>query len=276
MIGDRLGVSERAWQLLTEWSWEPSILIGTALFVGAYLAALVPFRSRFQDSEKTKQTQVLWFLLGTLLILLALVSPLDAIGDGYLFTAHMLQHALLMFAAPPLLWLGTPGWMLRPLLRDPIIERIARFFTMAPVAFMLFNANMAIWHLPLLYEATLENDTIHIIEHLSFIATAILNWFPIQSPLPELPRLPDSRRILYLVASLIPSAMLGWFFVTATTVIYPTYAVAPRIFGIHGVDDQLIGGYMMAMPASAVYLGAAALILRQRYDRSERTRAEQP
>jgi putative membrane protein len=256
-------LSDKALQLLTEWSWEPSILIGTALFVAAYLGALVSFGVRSRDSEKINPAQVFWFLLGTFIIFIALVSPLDAIGDGYLFTAHMVQHALLMFCAPPLLLLGTPGWMLRPLLRDPVVARIARFVTRAPVAFVLFNANMAIWHLPPLYEATLENETVHIIEHLSFIATALLNWMPILSPLPELPRLSEWGRILYLVANLIPSAILGWFFVTATTAIYPTYAAAPRVFGVSGVDDQFIGGYMMSMPATAVYLGAAAIILRQ-------------
>ena len=266
-------MSEKALQLLTEWNWDPSILIGTALFIGAYLGALIPLRSRFRDPEKTN-LQVLWFLLGGAVIFVALVSPLDAIGDGYLFTAHMVQHALLMFIAPPLLLLGTPGWMLRPVLRDPTVRRIARFFTMAPVALVLFNANMVAWHLPVLYEATLENETIHIIEHLSFIATAVVNWMPILSPLPELPRLSLSAQILYLVLDLIPSAVLGWFFISATTVFYPTYAAAPRVFGVSGVDDQFIGGYMMAMPGTLAYLGAAALLLRQRYDRSERARAE--
>ncbi len=264
-------MSEQALQLLTEWNWDPSILIGTTLFVGAYLGALVPFRSRFRDSgKKASLVQVFWFLLGTLIIFVALVSPLDAIGDEYLFTAHMVQHALLMFFAPPLLLLGMPGWMLRPLLRDLTIRRIAQFFTMAPVAFVLFNANMVAWHLPVLYEATLENESIHILEHLSFIVTAAINWMPILSPLPELPRLSTPAQILYLILNLIPSAVLGWFFVSATTVFYPTYAVAPRVFGISGVDDQFIGGYMMAMPGALAYLGAAARLSRQRFVRSQR------
>ena len=266
-------MSEKVLQLLTEWNWDPSILIGTAIFVGVYFGALGPFRSRFQDSKKTDLFQPLWFLLGTAVIFVALVSPLDAIGDDYLFTAHMIQHALLMFVAPPLLLAGTPGWMLRPLLRDPTVRRVAQFFTMAPVALVLFNVNMVVWHLPALYQVTLENETVHIIEHLSFIATAVINWWPIQSPLPELPRLSLAGQILYLILDLIPSVVLGWFFISATTVFYPTYAAAPRVFGISGVDDQFIGGYMMAMPATAVYLGAAALLLRRWVDRSERARA---
>jgi putative membrane protein len=261
-------LSDQALQLLTEWNWDPSILIGTALFAGVYLSAQFPFRSRFRDSQKTDLVQIFWFLLGTATIFVALVSPLDAIGDDYLFTAHMMQHALLMFIAPPLLLLGMPGWMLRPLLRDPTVRRIAQFFTMAPVALILFNLNMVIWHLPLLYEATLENETIHILEHLSFIATAIVNWMPILSPLPELPRLSLPAQILYLVLDLIPSAVLGWFFIVAPTVFYPTYVAAPRVFGINGIDDQFIGGYMMAMPAAMMYLGAAVFRLRQRVYRA--------
>jgi cytochrome c oxidase assembly factor CtaG len=251
-----MNVSEIALRLLNEWNWDPSILIGTTLFVGVYLGASGPFRSRFQSSGKIALSQILWFLLGVGIIFFALVSPLDAIGDRYLFSAHMLQHMLLMVVAPPMLLLGTPGWMVRPLLFDRVIRRAVKTLTLPPVAFFIFNADLLIWHIPFLYEATLQNEVVHIIEHLSFIATGIVNWWPMLSPLPEFPRLSYIWQIVYLILDSVPMMALGWFFVSASTVIYPTYAAAPHVFAIYGLNDQFLGGLMMGMPVGMIYMGA--------------------
>lgn len=262
-------MSEAARQLLTEWNWEPSVVIGAILIVAAYLAASGPFRSHFKASQRTDIRQVAAFLCGMGLIVFALVSPLDAIGDSYLFTAHMLQHTLLLVAAPPLLLVGLPGWMLRPLLLHPTIKPITQFLTRAPLAFLLFNFDMLLWHLPVPYEATLENETIHIVEHLSFIVLGVLNMWPLLSPLPELSRLTYPGQILYLLLDMVPSMILGFVFVSVTTVLYPTYAAAPHVFAIYGVGDQVVGGYMMAMPSGAIYLGMLLHILSQWSARSE-------
>ncbi len=247
---------EQAALLLSEWSWDPSIVLGAALVIGAYLGALGPFRPQPKSSTPVARAQVIWFLSGVLVIVFALVSPLDAIGDEYLFSAHMLQHTLLMVIAPPMLLLGTPGWMLRPWLRHPAIRRAAQAVTLPPVAFLVFNVDLLMWHIPVLYEAALENDTIHIIEHLSFIATAVVNWWPLLSPLDELPRLPFVSRIIYLLLDMVPSMALGWFFASAATVIYPTYAAAPHVFALYGLNDQFIGGVMMEMPMGLIYIWA--------------------
>jgi putative membrane protein len=265
-------MSEPALEALTTWNWDPSIVVGTVLFVAAYFGALGPFRGYFRSSDRIAPAQVGLFLLGVAVIVIALVSPLDGIGDEYLFTAHMTQHALLMVVAPPLILAALPGWMLRPLLKPPGIKRIARVLTSAPFALLLFNLDLVLWHLPALYESTLENEYVHIVEHLSFIALGVLNWWPLLSPMPELPRLPDAGRILYLFLNLLPSAVLGWFFISAPAVIYPTYAAAPHVFRLFGMDDQLIGGYMMAMPGAVVYLGAALVILDKRVRRLEQAK----
>jgi cytochrome c oxidase assembly factor CtaG len=265
-------LSEAALQALSTWNWKPSIVIGTLLFLAAYFGALGPLRGYFKSTERIALAQIAWFLLGVTVIVFALVSPLDEIGDNYLFSAHMMQHALLMVVVPPLILAGIPGWMLRPLLKRQRVARIARILTSAPVALLLFNLDLVLWHFPAPYEATLKNEYVHIVEHLSFIALGVLNWWPLLSPLPELPRLPYAGQILYLILNLAPSAALGWFFISTPTVIYPTYAAAPHVFGLYGVDDQLIGGLMMAMPGGAVYLGAMLFILDKRVRRLEPAR----
>ncbi len=262
-------MSESA-RALSAWNWEPSILLGMALIVGAYIAAIGPYRSRFPFSTKVERARVFSFLLGAFIMLFALVSPLDEIGDHYLFSAHMTQHLLLTLIAPPLMLIGTPDWMLRPLLRDPVIRRAALFFTNPLIAFGIFNTTFLAWHIPALYEATLHSETLHILEHLMFISTAFLNWWPILSPLPELSRLPAPAQVLYLFAQALPATILGAFIVFAPEPLMPTYAAAPPIFGIDAMSDQQFSGLIMWMPGGMVYLLALSIVWFSWIDREER------
>ncbi len=247
-------------QVLMTWSTEPTIWVGIALLVALYFLASGPWRSRIPGSQPIARGQKAWFLFGILIMWFALVSPLDQMSDEYLFSAHMVQHILLTLVAPPLLLVGTPGWMLRPLLRNDRVKRVARVLTVPLVAFAGFNLDFMIWHVPSLYQATLEHQAIHIVEHLLFIGTAFLNWWPILSPFPELPRLPYPAQILYLFLDAVPSTVLGAIFVFASSVMYPTYAAAPRIFGVGALDDQMFGGLIMAMPGGMIYLVALSII----------------
>ncbi len=256
--------------VLTTWSTEPTIWLGIALLIALYLLASGPWRSRFRDSRPVERGQVVWFLSGMLIIWFALVSPLDEMSDQYLFSAHMVQHILLTLVAPPLLLIGTPGWMLCPLMRYDLVKRAARVLIMPVIAFAIFNLDFMIWHVPALYEATLENEAIHIIEHLLFIGTAFLNWWPILSPLPELPRLPYPAQILYLFLDAVPSTVLGAIFIFGSDVMYPAYAAAPRIFGIGALDDQMLGGLIMAMPGGMIYLVVLSIVFFLWLGREER------
>src|SRR6266852_3324310 len=193
---------------LTQWNWDPTIVIGAALIVGLYVYAIGPLRKR-RNFEPAGKGQVFAFLLGVGLMFLALVSPLDELGDSYLFSAHMLQHLCLTIVGPPLLLIGTPAWMVKPLLHKRAPLLIARGLTYPAVAFFLYNADFWLWHAPPLYNATLENQGIHILEHLTFIVFGVLNWWPIFSPLDEgLPRLSFGGQILYLFLSGMPMVAL--------------------------------------------------------------------
>jgi putative membrane protein len=257
-------------QALTTWNWDPSIWIGTGLFVGAYLGAIGPLRRRFRLSQPVKPAQATWFLAGAFVIFFALVSPLDDLGDEFLFSAHMVQHVLLALVAPPLLLLGTPGWLLRSLLRYPVVARTARILTMPLVAFTSFNIVFMVWHLPVLYEATLHDESVHIFEHLLFMATGVLNWWAILSPLPELPRLPPPAQIVYLFLDGVPMTVLSALIVFASAVLYPTYAAAPRIMDLSAMADQQIAGLIMWMPGGMIYLAALSIVFFAWLGREER------
>ena len=253
-----------------EWNWEPSILLGLALFTGLYFFAAGPGRRWFPEAQALRPGQAVWFLAGVLLFFLALCSPLDALSDGYLFTAHMVQHFMLAFLAPPCLLLGTPDWLLRPLLRQPVIAGVGRWLTTPIFAYLSFNIIFGAWHFPALYEATLENSAIHIFEHLLFMGTGVLNWWPVLSPLPELNRLSDPGRIVYLFLEVIPTSVMGAFATFPATVLYPTYANAPRILNLTPIEDQQFAGLIMWIPAAALYLFALSLVFMSWFSREQK------
>src|SRR6266851_8070636 len=120
---------------LTQWNLEPSILIGTALITGLYLYAIGPLRKRQFPNEQIMTGQTIAFLSGVLIMFLALVSPLDELGDSYLFSAHMVQHLCLTILGPPLLLIGTPAWFIQPIVRKKALFHLARFLTYPAVAF---------------------------------------------------------------------------------------------------------------------------------------------
>lgn len=237
---------------LTQWNWDPTIVIGTALIVGLYVYAIGPLRKR-HNFEPARKGQVFAFLLGVGLMFLALVSPLDELGDSYLFSAHMVQHLCLTIVGPPLLLLGTPEWFVKPLLRNKLVFKIAKVLTYPAIAFVLYNADFWLWHAPPLYNATLENQNIHILEHLTFIVFGILYWWPIFSPSKDLPRLSIGGQILYLFFSGMPSVLLGAG-LTFSPPLYAPYLAAPRVWGISAATDQQLGGLIMWVPVSIAYI----------------------
>lgn len=237
---------------LTQWDWEPSILIGTALILGLYLYAIGPF-AELRGYEHISRGKAVAFVLGVDIIFLALVSPLDKLGDKYLFSAHMVQHLLLTLVGPMLMVIGTPEWFLRPIVRNKALFAVARFLTYPAVAFVLFNGDFFLWHAPALYDATLTNSTLHIFEHLTFIVFGILFWWPLLSPSKDLPRLSLGGQVLYLFLGGMPSVLLGAG-LTFAPPLYVPYIAAPRAWGISAATDQQLGGLIMWVPVNVGYI----------------------
>jgi putative membrane protein len=240
--------------LLSEWNFDPSLWLGFAAIIALYLAVCGPWRARFAASRPVSQNQKTWFFLGLGIIFVALVSPLDSWADEYLQSAHMFQHMLLTMAAPPMLILGTPSWLVDALVRQPFWLRLGRLLIHPVVAFGLFNLTFLVWHLPALYEAALENEAIHVVEHLSFIVTGVITWWPIFSTSATLPPISPGFQILYLFLQGIPTTVLTAIIVFSPGILYPTYLDAPRVFGIDAMMDQQIAGLEMGSLGMVVYL----------------------
>ncbi len=235
---------------LTEWDWQPSIIGGTILILALYVYAVGPLREKFHLANEISPGKVLAFVLGVNLMFLSLFSALDELGDRYLFSAHMLQHLILTMVGPPLMLIGTPGWLIEPLLRRRLVLRIGKILTHPVVAFTLFNVDIWVWHAPPLYDATLVNLNLHILEHVSFVLFGLIFWWPMFSPVKEgLPRLSTGGQILYLFFGSMPMMVLGAG-LTFVPPLYTPYLYAPRVWGLSPAADQQLGGLLMWVPVS--------------------------
>ena len=209
------------------------------------LAALYERGARI---ETPRPAQRFCYYAALVTMFFALNGWLHDLSDYYLFSAHMVQHLLLAFAVAPLMIMGTPGGMLRPALALRVVGPLARWATTPIRCFAIFNVVVAGWHLPPMYNYALAHHDVHIVQHLMFLAASVLMWWPVLSPLPELPRLNYPGQMLYLFLLSIPMAIVAVYISYADGLLYPMYASAPRIWGITPMTDQLVGGLIMWIP----------------------------
>ena len=229
----------------SSWSGDGVLRGGLLLLAGVYLLGVGPLRRRYKLGPPVSRGKIAVYLSGVLCLLIALEGPIHELSDRYLFSAHMVQHMLLIYAAPPLMLLGTPGWLLRPVLRLPGLLPVARALTRPIPALILFNVVFSLYHIPLYYNAVVSDHNLHIAAHLLFIVLALITWWPILSPLAELPPLSYPLRMLYVFGQTLSGFLVGSFITNARTVLYPFYADAPRVWGLSPMDDQKIGGLIM-------------------------------
>ena len=218
------------------WDLHPSVVIGLVLLGGLYV---------YLEGFRSSRGRVTSFLGALVILFVALNGPLHNLSDSYLFSAHMAQHLLLTLVFPPLLLYGSPAHVVRPLLRPRWVMALGRVVTRPLAAASLFTAPIVLWHVPALYEAALRNHNLHILQHVVFLATAAIMWWPVLSPVQELPRLPHLLQMLYLFLLGIPMSVTGALITLSDAVLYPFYAGAPRVGGLSPLADQQIGGLLM-------------------------------
>ena len=238
----------------THWHGHPDVLIGLAVLQGLYLLGVGPVRERYGLAEGVDPRQIATFTLGVLVIFVSLLSPLHILSDQYLFSAHMLQHVLLTLVAPPLLIIGTPDWLIRPLLRPDPLFIGARLLTHPVAAFAVFNIVFSMWHIPALYNLSVTNHAVHIGEHLLFIGTALLMWWPITSTMPELPRLAYPLQMVYLFMLSIAQIIVFGPVTFSGEPLYEWYSNAPRIWPIGAMVDQQVGAVIMKIGGGAIFM----------------------
>jgi cytochrome c oxidase assembly factor CtaG len=252
------------------WSFDPWIITPLVLTAGVYV------RGWHELNRRLPRRFAVWRLIafqgGLLTIFLAAASPLHPLGE-LLLQFHMIQHMLLMMVAPPLLLLGAP---LLPLLRGlprPVLQgglgpffgstslqRLGQFLTHPIVCLIAFTVSNVAWHLPVLYELALRSEFWHNAQHIFFLSTGLLFWWPVVQPWPLRLRWPQWTIIPYLLFADIQNTALSAFLIFSERVVYPTYAAAPRVWGISALDDQAAAGAIMWVPGSVVFLIPVAIL----------------
>ena len=279
--------------LLTQWSFEPLVTLGLIAAAVLYVRGL-DYSLRHGIGQPVRLWQVLCFFAGLFVLLIALESVVD-VQAGQLLWVHMIQHDLLTMIAPPLLLLGAPLWplwralprnarvaSLRWSLRQPGVRRAAKSISHAltrpRVVLVLFTGSFVLWHLPALYDLALEQPTVHIVEHLVFLGTALLFWAQMIPSQPGKATLSYPMQALYNCAAALVLNVLGAVFVFSTGTIYPYYAALSRAAGATTVlVDQHLAGAAMDVPGTLVFFATIIIILWRWLESDEReANAERP
>jgi cytochrome c oxidase assembly factor CtaG len=260
----------------TSWSFDPLVLLGVLVLVVLYGAGWRRDRRR-EERHPPSLWRLTLFAGGILTILVALVSPLDSLGDQ-LMVMHMVQHMLLLDLAPILLILGLTKVLLRPVTRRvQRIERRAGFLAHPAFAVVFYAAILWLWHVPTLYDKAQGNDWIHALEHLCFFAAGALYWWHVLSPIRSRMRLAGLGPVTYMAGGKLLVGILGIALAFAPRVLYPFYAHQPHYWGLTPLEDQMMAGLVMALEQSIVMGIALVVLFVQMLNESERTakRAEQ-
>jgi putative membrane protein len=256
---------ESLWQA---WNLAPPVMLGIVLAASAYGLGVVAMRRR---GHGPRPWRVLCFYAGLVVLAASLVSPLDALA-GTLFSAHMVQHLMLILIAAPLLVLGAPVVPVmialpralrrtsRSVERVPLVDAAWRAVTNPVVVLALHSLALWAWHLPSPYQAALRDDFLHGGEHVTFVATAMLFWALVIGG-SRRRRLGHGPAILLTFVTALQSAALGVVLTFASTVLYPVHAGRTLAWGLNALEDQQLAGAIMWIPAGVVYLGVMCALL---------------
>jgi putative membrane protein len=231
------------------WPVDPTVYLGLLiLYIGHALLA-----RRVTDARRA---HTVYFLAGLFVVWLALETPIDTISDYYLDSVHMLQHVLLAFVAPPLMLLGLSPQMAARLARIPGLRAITEPIPAQVIAALV----MIVWHIPALYDATLHNEELHIVEHLMFIGSGVVLYWPLLEATSSQARwqMSAGAKLVYMLLATLPQDAVALVLIFSRVPFYEFYVTAPRLIeGYTPLIDQTIAGAVL-MIFGKVTLGIMA------------------
>jgi len=270
--------------VLTAWAYDPVPTIGAGAAALGYFAARRRL-SRRQDAAWVRshagRGRVICFCAGLLAILVAVSGPPDVLADVS-FSAHMVQHLLLQLVAPPLLLLAAPlslllradpPWLPRRALVPVLRSRSVRVLSHPVTALALFTLVLVGSHLTPFYNLTLEHEWLHELEHIAFLVTALLFWWPAIGVDPAPHRLSYPGRLLYLFLDMPVMAYLGLAIASSSRVLYPYYAAHPPPWGASPLQDQGVAGTIMWISGTFTMIPAMAVVFLRWLDEDARKQA---
>ena len=226
------------------WTFEPGAIV--------LVAALTFIYVRRHRQVGGSAGRLASFLAGMALVLIALCSPIDRLGEQ-LFFMHMVQHLLLLDLAPILVRLGLTKVLLRPLTRRLVrVERAVGPLAHPVFAIVLYVATMALWHVPAMYDAALEIPVVHVLEHVTVGIAGGLYWWHLLSPIRARQRLGGMGPVVYMLATKVLVGLLGILLAFAPDLLYGFYDTRGERWGLSPLEDQQVAGLVMALEQSIV------------------------
>jgi putative membrane protein len=251
------------------WSFEAgpvaALLLGALLYVRRFRAA-----RREAGGRGAGPLQAAAFALAMLILAAALVSPLDRLGEDYLFSAHMAQHILLGDIGPLLVLLALSRVIMRPATRrlHGLERRLGPLAS--PVAFIVLWLGLVyLWHIPALYVAAIDHAPLHALEHVTFFTAGVLVWWPLIQPVPMRRPLRGMAPLVYIFCAKVGLAGLGIYLTWSSGVAYDHYAEVTRVWGLSAVEDQNAGGAMMMVEQSVVLVIVLVVLFARMLRQSE-------
>lgn len=229
------------------WPWNPIPLVVLLLLCLLYGLGIRQSRKDGKQDKPLKKIRVVAFVTAITLTALVFITPLYTIGRTQLFSAHMAQAIILTTFCAPLLLFALPDWLVGPLIERPPVRSIARALTQPVVASIIFNITFLTWHFPALFHFALQHQTIYNLELMTFLLTALLNWWPLIGPIHEFHNMTYPKQMLYAFLDGQPLDIFAFLLVFSGVVIYPFFAIPPQL-GISAFADQAVGGALLLLP----------------------------
>ena len=240
--------------LLTSWTLDPLQLAPVAVLGVAYG---VRARTLARRGRPVPRWRIGLFSLGLALLLLAVASPVAAVGEEELFSFHMAQHLLLGDLAPLCLLAGLTGPLLQPLLAVLPTQQLRRLANPL-VALPLWTLNLVVWHLPVLYEGAVRHDLVHALEHVSFFTAGVIMWLPVLETLPAPEWFGTGAKLAYILCVRAVDTVVGNVFIWAGAPLYGVYVGGRELLGLSPAADQSLAGAVMMLEGSLVTIVAIA------------------
>jgi cytochrome c oxidase assembly factor CtaG len=266
-----------------DWEWDFWVVAPLLISALLYIAGVRLQWLRSRSDRAIRWWQVTCFGLGLLTAFGALCSPLHWYSE-HLFSAHMLEHELLMAVAAPLLSVSKPigaflrafpkNWRLGVLhfAHSRPVKRVWAVVVDPTFATVLHAVALWAWHAPVLFEAAVRNEAVHRLQHLSFFASALIFWWALlRRPVRE-----QGSSALHVFVTMSHMTLLGGLLALAPHVLYPMQTIAAGQFGLTPLEDQQLGGLIMWVPAGTIYaaiaLAMSAVWIARAGSRSARSR----
>jgi len=236
-----------------------------------YVLAVRKERARRPGEQVVSRAQAASFAGALGVMFLASDWPLHDVAEGYLYSAHMVQHLLLTLVVALLLVAGTPGWMARRILGQGRLLRAVRSLSRPVFGLIQFNIVLVLSHWPVVVEATVRYHPLHFVAHAVLLGSAVLMWMPVASPLREIRRIRPPAQMLYLFLQTIVPTVPASFLTFNDKPLYRIYATFPRLWDISALTDQQTAGLIMKI-VGGLYLWLIIGIIFFRWYESEEQR----